>query len=424
MSSFLSDSIELINQGTYGCIFKPGMNCKGGIEKKGFITKLQYDQETTQNEVDISKILLNNDNDSDHDLNLNKKKEYEKRFAPILDSCSISLGLINEKHDFIKKCNVLKENALANKFYSNRIRYVGKYTLVDYFSNLMKDFDSKKRITKYLFIRACSKFHLYLLESVLLLKEKKIIHFDLKENNILIDQKLNVPVIIDFGLSINMDPLLKKPIDSYLYTKTFFTYYDKYPPWCLEIVLVSFIVNSVSSVDSIWGGENPRIRKPKQMNENTVDWTTLSVKKEDLLLIVDHYFEENPVIKMISLNIRQEKKEKWINWIREIYTDKKTTMHSMIMVNKLIESWTTWDTFGLSVIFFMLLHKFVLVPDKLSKYQYIIIENMLAIPPERKGAEDLKKTLYDNFHSPNAIKENNIWTWNRNRNRNLGYSNV
>ena len=399
MSSFLS-KIELISQGTYGCIFKPGMNCKGEIEKEGYITKIQYDQETTQNEVDIGKILLKNDLEQDPD----KKKDYEERFAPILDSCSISLGLIKEKNkDFIEKCKVIKDNALANEFHSNKIRYVGKYTLVDYFYMLRHESNKSK------FMSFCSQFHIYLLESVLLLKEKNIIHFDLKENNILINEKRNVPVIIDFGLSISMDLLLKKPLNPYLYNKTFYVYYDKYPPWCLEIVLISFIVNNVS-VDSIWGGgdeKKSKRRKPNLRSESDFVWTSNIVKKEDLLSIVDHYFEENPIIKMISLDIRQKYKKNWNDWIQKIYTDKKATVFGMFMVNKLIESWATWDTFGLSVIFFMLLQKFL--PNHFLEYQNILMENMLAIPTERKGPDALKKILSSYFRSQTVKQETKHW---------------
>ena len=403
MSSFFSDStrkIELISQGTYGCIFKPGMTCNGGIEKEGYITKIQYNQETTQNEVNIGKILLNNDLDQDPYQDPDKKKDYEERFAPVINNCSILLGKI--KKDFIEKCKVIKENALANKFYSNQIRYVGKYTLFDYFSMLMDESNKSK------FVYFCSEFHIYLLESVLRLKEKKLIHFDLKENNILIDEKRNVPVIIDFGLSINMNPLLKKPMDPYIYTKTFYTYYDKYPPWCLEIVLISFIVNNVS-VDSIWGGGkiNSKRRKPKQIKESDFVWISNIVKKEDLLSIVDHYFEENPVIKMISLDTRKKYKKNWHDWIQTIYTDKKSTVYGMFMVNKLIESWATWDTFGLSVIFFISLQKFT--PNHFLEYQNILMENILAIPPERKGPDVFKKKLSSYFRSPNAIQETRHW---------------
>ena len=392
-----------MSQGTYGCVFNPGMNCKGGIEKEGYITKLQYDPETTQNEVDIGKILLNNDLDQDPYQDPDRKRKYEERFAPILNSCAISLGKI--KRDFIEKCKVIKDNASANKFYSNQIRYVGKYTLFDYFSMLRQEINKSK------FIYFCSEFHIYLLESVILLKEKKLIHFDLKENNILIDEKREIPVIIDFGLSINMNLLLKKPMDPYLYTKTFYVYYDKYPPWCLEIVLISFIVNNVS-VDSIWGGiknssRKSNRRKPKQMKESDFVWISRIVKKEDLLSIVDHYYEENPIIKMISLDTRKKYKKDWNDWIQKIYTEKKSTMYGMFMVNKLIESWTTWDTFGLSVIFFILLQKFT--PNYFLEYQNILIQNMLAIPIDREIPEVFKKKLSSYFRSPNAIQETKHW---------------
>jgi serine/threonine protein kinase len=392
MSSFLSDSdstrkIELISQGTYGCIFKPGMNCKGEIEKEGYITKLQYDPETTENEVDIGKTLLEKDEN-----NKKKNKEYNNRFAPILHSCPISLGII--KDDFIEKCKVIKDNALSNTFYSNQIRYVGKYTLADYFSMLRQEPDKRK------FIRFCSRYHIYLLESLILLNDKKIVHFDLKENNILIDQKRNIPVIIDFGLSIHMNILLETPLNSDKYIEKFFTYYDKYPPWCLEIILISFMVKNVH-VDSIWGGRKNTRGKPKTIKDmdstSTFEWTSRIVKKEDLLLIIDHYFKESPIIKAISLDKTENYKKKWVDWIQQIYTDKKSAMYGKFMVNKLIESWTSWDTFSLSVLFFIILQKFL--PNHYLDYQDILIENILDIPTERKTPEILKKELSVYFRS-------------------------
>lgn len=404
MSGFTDDSarkIEIISQGTYGCIFKPGMNCKGEIEKKGYITKLQYDQETTQNEVNIGKILL----EKDVSINMSKKEQrkYDERFAPILHSCPVMIGQ-ERREDFIEKCKVIKDNSSKNIFSSNKIRYVGKYTLFDYFSMLIREPNKSK------FIGYCIRFHKYLLESASILKEKKIIHFDLKENNILIDEKQNIPVIIDFGLSINMKLLLQEPMNSYLYTKTFFTYYDKYPPWCLEIILISFIVNNVP-VDSIWGGAkdkfDPRTKMQEKKKENAIDWTSRIVKKEDLLSIIDHFFENNPLIIMISLDTRENYKTQWKNWIQSIYMEKRSTIHGIFMVKKLIHSWTSWDTFGLSVIFFILLYKFT--PNHFLGYKHILVGNILAIPTEREIPEVFQKKLSDYFHSLDATKEKAEW---------------
>jgi hypothetical protein len=91
--------IQLISQGTYGCIFKPGMNCKGGLEKEGYITKIQNDKETTRNEYEIGKVLLKDNGNP---------AEYAERFAPILNSCPVSIGKIKE--NFIEKCEVIQNN--------------------------------------------------------------------------------------------------------------------------------------------------------------------------------------------------------------------------------------------------------------------------------------------------------------------------
>jgi serine/threonine protein kinase len=260
---------------------------------------------------------------------------------------------------------------------------------------------NKKKVIYY-----CSKFHNYLLKSAILLKKKNIIHFDLKENNILIDENRNAPVIIDFGLSINMNLLLSDKIDSYLYTKTFYAYYDKYPPWCLEIILISFIVNNVR-VDSVWGGTKKQTKKNRTMKESTFDWTSRIVKKEDLISIIDHYFEKNPVISIISLDTRNKYKTQWIEWIQTIYREKRSSVFGTFMVKKLIQSWTSWDTFGLSVIFFVLLRKFI--PNHFLEYQNLLIENILAIPSERENPEIFQKTLSHFFRSPTTIQEKKNW---------------
>ena len=35
------DSIHLINEGAYGCIFHPGISCRGTKENRNYITKIQ-----------------------------------------------------------------------------------------------------------------------------------------------------------------------------------------------------------------------------------------------------------------------------------------------------------------------------------------------------------------------------------------------
>ena len=54
-------------------------------------------------------------------------------------------------------------------------------------------------------------FDLYerIMDSIQLLIQHKIVHYDLKENNILIEKIQQLPYIIDFGLSIDIERLLE-----------------------------------------------------------------------------------------------------------------------------------------------------------------------------------------------------------------------
>ena len=80
--------VELINQGSYGCIFRPGFNCKGkpipDIKNKKYITKVQKSASTSQRETKLGKIIKN-------------ISEYEDYFAPILSKCEVSLARMKEE---------------------------------------------------------------------------------------------------------------------------------------------------------------------------------------------------------------------------------------------------------------------------------------------------------------------------------------
>ena len=53
------EGIKMINQGTYGCIFRPGLTCEGMLDdNKKLITKVQKQKKTSANEVAIGKELI------------------------------------------------------------------------------------------------------------------------------------------------------------------------------------------------------------------------------------------------------------------------------------------------------------------------------------------------------------------------------
>jgi serine/threonine protein kinase len=348
----MSDNIQLISQGSYGCLFQPGINCLGQIDNnKKYITKIQDDSKTTKEEFDIGTYLyLNN--------------PYAKtRFAVIEVSCPVTLGEIHD--DSIEKCELIHKNESNHVFYSNKIRYVGKYTLIKYLNLLL---ENKKNA---FFWRAFFETQFYLLYSIQHLQEKKIVHFDIKENNIIIDDVSQLPIVIDFGISFRVDTLIT--MDDYQNSFDFYFRFDKIPyTWSLEILLILFIINNNGEVLF-----TNNIKKEK--GEKSIHWTISIVDVNALIKIVDIYFDQHPIMsKIFSQKYKNIQKKKWKQWINKNFTQKT----GKDIVEKLIQFWETWDTYSFSVMYFKLIR--ITFPTEIIEYNSILIANILALPFRRK----------------------------------------
>ena len=88
----------------------------------------------------------------------------------------------------------------------------------------------------------------HLLNSLQMLINMNIVHYDLKGNNIMVNRVNKLPLILDFGLSIKVDKLKSDILD-----KFFYTYAPEYAPWCLEIHYISYLlkVNSNPSKNDL-----------------------------------------------------------------------------------------------------------------------------------------------------------------------------
>ena len=358
--------MDFFKEGAYGCVFRPGMNCLGKKENSKFITKIQMDKETSDNEIVIGKFIEN----------VVKKDvpSYEYMFAPIISSCELSLGKI--KNETIKKCEIIrKNNDVKNKFISNKIRYVGKYTLEPFLKIEMENDTS-------LFYRHFFQSHLYLLNSLHILSNYNIIHYDLKQNNISIDENKRIPVIIDFGLSFRLDDLTT----DFDYEKYFYIYYDKYPPWCLEIILISFIVQEFKNIDEL----HETIRKNTKLKNKTIqkskgNWKNSIIDSKHLIDIVKHYFNNNYVIvKIQNTNDVKKARDKWIEYISNAFQNKT----GEYIVRDLMKSWKSWDNYALCVIYFFLYRSFLTNQKTFLPYQQILLDNIFATPLERETCID------------------------------------
>lgn len=228
----------LLAQGTFGCVYHPGITCNHEPLGAEYITKIHASNEkTAQNEIAVSKKVQTIPN-------------YEQYFSPILENCKVNLAKVNRKE--VEKCKFIKNDLVGIDrkndlvgidadadadadaepltYVSTKIRFIKGESLLEYVSQ-----NSKYSTISFLYKILC--------ESVKKLAEKDIVHFDLRENNMIVS-KQGVPIIIDFGISIDFSIYFSKTNQKKTFLKnSFYAYTTQYKPWCIEIVLICYIVH-------------------------------------------------------------------------------------------------------------------------------------------------------------------------------------
>lgn len=338
------EKIKLLSQGSYGCVFRPTLNCNGNIGSKRYVSKIQNNTENSKKETDIGQTIK-------------KIKNYAMHFAPIVKTCPVSLGKL--KDDEISKCEIvdMKYKNAKNAYVTNKIKYVGKYTLGDYLFQVYQS-------TPKLFLRTFMDSYFDILQSVSILNKHNILHLDLKENNILYDEQNSKPILIDFGLSVDTTGL--KPEN---YKTAFLTYGYDYPPWCFEISVISYAVTEL--------GE---------------DWATQTTSADVFHKLVLNFINQNPLFEEkpgeIVFFTAEEKaayKTKLMEYLKPY--EGKTWIE---LVDELLKFVLTWDLYGIHVIYLYLIHK--IYPDErdfsaypsLQRFIGILKREIIAMPNQRK----------------------------------------
>lgn len=337
------DKVKFINQGTYGCIFRPAINCKGNLLKSSFITKIQIEKETSDKESKIG-------------YKIKKIKGYSKYFAPILKTCNISIG--NIKNDEIKKCDFIDNK--TTKIISNKMKYVGDKTLFDFLLSILEETPNK--INDVIF-----DCYLHLLEGIELLHENNIIHYDLKENNIMYDDNEKYPIIIDFGLSFETTNLYKykNMVDA------FYVYGPEYKPWCFEIHIICFILRNIDE-----NGLDKQISLP-YLNKVIDDF----LKKNSIF----KYFKESGVFKQYENTLKEFLKQ----YSELSYND---------LINELIKYNYSWDNYSLAMIFFYFIYKTNIHTNNMKYLLKLLNEIIFSIPDARitiKETMERVTNIYD-----------------------------
>lgn len=360
-----NNEVKLINQGTFGCIYKPYVQCSETprINKNKYISKIQK-SDTSNQEENIGKIVQT-------------IPIYNEYYAPIIETCKVNIGVLQKEE--IEKCKVISFDQETPEYISNKIRYIGKKTLG---KELIKI--GGKHPKKLLQRMIESQIHLLKGINKLLELDTPIIHYDLKENNIMYDEQKGKPIIIDFGLSFQVTEI--KPDK---YQEYFYIYYNNYSPWCIDILIISYIIQEVfkPTSDATFGGS---AFTPKTLQDIIQDQDIEILKN-----VIKDFISKNEVFKEGFTEEELNKMKTDMNEFIKEYQDKSWKT----LIDDLISGNSSWDNYSIAVIYLFLIidifkHGDIVIENPwIDKYINILKSVILTVPKRRKNPQDVIKEI-------------------------------
>lgn len=350
---------NMISQGTYGCIFRPGFHCNGRvIHSNKYITKIQRKKGTSDHEAEIGE-------------EIRKIPHYDDYFAPILEKpCLINMASIQDNE--IKKCDFLKSISNAKApFESNRIRYVGKHTLAD---SLLNEYHRRPKTI----IKKFVETNIHLLNGYKKLNDAGIIHFDVKENNIMCEDMTNKPIIIDFGLSIKTSSIKLETLRDY-----FFVYGPDYGPWTIETAVICYIIHKLDK-----------------------NWKRVPITKEIFKTVIADYCKQNYGV--IDLLTEQERKAYYT--YLQLFFDKYVNRSGEEVVNEMLAFKESWDNYAVAVIFLYIIKdmhitEYIEHSTKLRAYIDYLKYIMICMPDKRPRLQNTKEHILNIFRKADRKEE-------------------
>jgi len=373
---------KVINQGGFGCIFYPSLSCKNENDKakdgKEYVSKLVERNFSSKNEIDIGEII----------------KEipfYSLYYVPVLHHCAASLSKVGSKE--IKKCHIIEdnnENDTHVKYILLKMKYVENIKFTDY---LLTN-KSKKHVLNIIF-----DTYSYFLFSLEQLMNYEIVHFDFKWDNAVIDLKTELPVILDFGISIPIRKLLdhdhvedlkkggkkyeddgkdgeEKDEDEYeIYRDYFYTYFPTYSLWPVEVHAICYVLH-----------EHNRITP------------------ESLQQLIDEYVDSNAAFIIFSPEFLDKYKKQCFKTMEHLI-DKPIKY----VIRECLKFWNTWDSYALSISYFQII-KFISSMGFTSNtflisFSKILVGNVHPDPSRRSNYTTTRYKYKSIFYQETSIRE-------------------
>lgn len=327
----MKNESKVINQGGFGCIFHPSLLCKkekmDSEEAKEYVSKLVEKNFSSKNEIEIGEIVK-------------KIPFYSLYYVPILEHCRANLSKVGSKE--IKKCNIIDKEEAHVKYILLKMKYVKNIKFTEY---LLTN-KSKKHVLNIIF-----DTYSYFLFSLEQLMNYEIVHFDFKWDNAVIDLKTELPVILDFGISIpirklleynghlnggdeykreeekgnldkNQDENKEDKEDRYeIFRDYFYTYFPRYSLWPIEVHAMCYVLH-----------EHSRITP------------------ESLQQLVDQYVDSNAAFTIFSPEFLEKYKKLCIETMEHLIDKPRK-----YVIHECLKFWSTWDNYALSISYFQII---------------------------------------------------------------------
>ena len=336
---------KLLTQGGFGCVYYPGIKCDGRPNNsKKVITKLQKMDMSAENEILIGKMI-------------NKIENFHLFFSPVVKSCRVNLA--NVDRSLLSKCEIIDEKKEKNYILLDML-----YINNNQFTELIKKM-SKKNLIVTIF-----ETYIFLLGSLELLLDSKIVHFDLKNDNILYDKITNNPILIDFGISIPIDKINNMNIKDYLYV-----YAPDYCIWPLDVHIITFLLHKTQS----------------------------TLTKQDAIVIASDYSKFNKGLESFSDEFKKQYKIFCIE-VAEQYVG----MNRNLAIEKLMSSYKTWDNYAISILylksFAFLFEKGFYKNELFIYFSQLLLTNISPDSNKRLSVSETKTKFSEMFYTNETVE--------------------
>ena len=334
---------KLLSQGGYGCIFYPGLTCNAeSTNNKKIATKVQIRNFTSENETIIGKILASHEG-------------YKLFFLPVIDRCAIDIRKADKNE--LQKCEVIK--SMDKEYVAMNIPYVQSMPFTEVVSTL-----NPKDV-----VLTVIETYRYLLMSLDKLHTAKVVHFDLKMDNVLFTKGTTDPRIIDFGISIPIEKLSDDNMHNY-----FYVYAPDYYVWCLDINIICYLTNETDDV----------------------------LTEDDAVEIAELTTAGCLVLQDFGSEVVDNYRDMCVNEIKK-YVGKN---RDKVVYDLLSNCWT-WDNYSLSIMFIRTLT--LLFPNKEERNKMVILflellfKNINPDPSKRLSINETQQFFEDIFFTDDII---------------------